>query len=203
MCFSTLLAQRKSCTPQMARNTYESTGFWAPSNQHTMEMHLLIVCSMADLIGFDGYLNTTTPFEPKEHEAQWKSNQTYLDFSFDNTYNETCEYPRFWNDSGNLVLKDSSSTFSELVGCYDSEFDQVSTQPRGGKGSHELTALSTATPRPLVSSLTGSDSFRNSHRSRIAFASGCLLSAKRSSTSCAWSLLSWTSTASASTKPHR
>ena len=80
---------------------------------------------MADLIGFHGYLNTTTPFEPKEHRAQWKSNQTYLDFSFDNTYNDTCEYPRFWDDTGHRVTNGSGNDFDELVGCYNSEFDQV------------------------------------------------------------------------------
>lgn len=81
--------------------------------------------SMGDLIGFEGFLNATAPFRPEEHKVQWKSSRQYTDFSFGNTYNQTCEYPRFWNESGQRVLKDSSDNFAKLVGCYDSEFDQV------------------------------------------------------------------------------
>ncbi|KAI4941950.1 hypothetical protein J4E91_010500 [Alternaria rosae] len=80
--------------------------------------------TMGDLIGFDGFLNETAPFRPEEHKVQWKSNRQYLDFSFGNKYNDTCTYPNFWNESGQPVLKDSDETFSRLVGCYDSEFDQ-------------------------------------------------------------------------------
>lgn len=85
---------------------------------------------MADLIGFDGYLNESAPFTAKEHEVVYKSDTEYLDFTFGNTYNETCDYPRFWNESGGRVLKDSDPVFGALRGCYDSEFDQVSdTKP--------------------------------------------------------------------------
>jgi alpha-1,3-glucan synthase len=81
---------------------------------------------MGDLIGFEGFLNETAPFRPEEHKVQWKSSRQYTDFSFGNNYKETCEYPRFWNESGLPVLKDSNEVFAKLVGCYDSEFDQVS-----------------------------------------------------------------------------
>jgi alpha-1,3-glucan synthase len=83
---------------------------------------------MADLIGFDGFLNSTTPFSPTEHKAQYKTDVHYPDFSFRNNYNSTCEYPRFWNESGYRVLKDSDPTFAQLNGCFDSEFDQARTQ---------------------------------------------------------------------------
>lgn len=83
---------------------------------------------MADLIGFDGFLNSTTPFSPTEHKAQYKTDVHYPDFSFGNNYNSTCEYPRFWNESGYRVLKDSDPTFARLNGCFDSEFDQARTQ---------------------------------------------------------------------------
>jgi alpha-1,3-glucan synthase len=88
---------------------------------------------MADLIGFDKYLNATTPFDPKEHQVVYKDpDQKYIDFRFGNTYNNTCDYPRFWNESGGRVLKgctdadDFCNVFDQLDGCYDSEFDQVS-----------------------------------------------------------------------------
>ena len=81
---------------------------------------------MADLIGFDGFANETTPFDEGEHEVFWKSNIAYLDFSFQNKREKECEYPRFWNESGQRVLKEDDKNFSKLVGCFDSEFDQVS-----------------------------------------------------------------------------
>ncbi|KAJ5925198.1 hypothetical protein N7454_007837 [Penicillium verhagenii] len=79
------------------------------------------VATMGDLIGFDGYLNTTTPFTVNEHKAQWKSDRRYVDYHFGNSYNQTCEYPRFWNETGFLV---DQYVRDELKGCYDSDFDQ-------------------------------------------------------------------------------
>lgn len=76
---------------------------------------------MGDLIGFEGYLNTSTPFETKEHKVEWKTSRRYLDFDFGNTYNDTCDYPTFWYEDGNLV---NDTVTSSLVGCYDSDFDQ-------------------------------------------------------------------------------
>jgi alpha-1,3-glucan synthase len=81
---------------------------------------------MGDLLGFEGFLNETAPFRPEEHKVQWKSSRQYTDFSFGNNYKDNCDYPRFWNESGLPVLKDSNENFAKLVGCYDSEFDQVS-----------------------------------------------------------------------------
>jgi alpha-1,3-glucan synthase len=80
---------------------------------------------MGDLIGFEGFLNTTAPFQPQEHKVRWKSSRRYQDFSFGNNYNDTCEYPKFWNESGLPVVRGTDATFDKLVGCYDSEFDQV------------------------------------------------------------------------------
>lgn len=76
---------------------------------------------MGDLIGFEGYMNTTTPFSTAEHKASWKSNRHYVDFGYSNTYNETCDYPRFWNETGYPV---DDYVYDELRGCYDSDFDQ-------------------------------------------------------------------------------
>ncbi|CRG86853.1 alpha-1,3-glucan synthase [Talaromyces islandicus] len=70
---------------------------------HRRGMYVIIdntLATMGDLIGFDGYLNTTAPFAYNEHQVQWKSSRQYADFSFD------------------------SYVYSELKGCYDSEFDQ-------------------------------------------------------------------------------
>lgn len=77
--------------------------------------------TMSDLIGFQGYLNTTTPFSTSEHKVQWKTNRRYMDFDIGNTYNETCVYPRLWNETGLPVGADVTS---QLKGCYDSDFDQ-------------------------------------------------------------------------------
>lgn len=75
---------------------------------------------MGDLIGFEGYLNTSTPFDRQEHDALWKSDRRYHDFSFGNNELAKCEYPRFYGDDGIEV----TNLTTELVGCRDSDFDQ-------------------------------------------------------------------------------
>lgn len=77
--------------------------------------------TMGDLIGFDGYLNTTTPFSLAEHQVQFKSDRHYYDFSFGNNYNQTCNYPKFWLETGYPAGEDVTNN---LKGCYDSDFDQ-------------------------------------------------------------------------------
>ena len=79
------------------------------------------MATMSDLIGFEGYMNTSTPFKTSEHKVQWKSSRQYLDFNIGNTYNATCAYPRFYNETGFPVGADVTS---QLKGCYDSDFDQ-------------------------------------------------------------------------------
>jgi alpha-1,3-glucan synthase len=67
---------------------------------------------LGDLIGFKGYLNTSTPFSLYEHTALWKSDRRYLDFDFTNEYNTLCKYPQFWMDDGLPIALD-------MTGCYD------------------------------------------------------------------------------------
>jgi alpha-1,3-glucan synthase len=76
---------------------------------------------MGDLLGFEGFLNTTTPFTLNEHKVQYKTRRQYLDFSPSNNYNQTCDYPRFWLETGYQVGTDVTD---RMKGCYDSEFDQ-------------------------------------------------------------------------------
>ena len=93
---------------------------------HSRGMYLLLdntMATMGDLIGFEGYLNVSTPLNYHEHNAIWKTSRQYHDFKFDNTEIENCdvEYPRFWGDYGERVTANGSEF---LVGCRDSEFDQ-------------------------------------------------------------------------------
>jgi alpha-1,3-glucan synthase len=76
---------------------------------------------MGDLIGFDGYLNTSTPFSYQEHKAIWKTDRRYHDFNVSEDRFEQCQYPRFWTDSGEMVGRNVTDN---LVGCLASEFDQ-------------------------------------------------------------------------------
>ncbi|KAK5788172.1 hypothetical protein VI817_009130 [Penicillium citrinum] len=79
------------------------------------------IATMGDLIGFDGHLNDTTPFNEKEYKTQWKTDRRYIDFDIGNSYNDSCNYPRFWFENGYPV---NESQTAALVGCYDSDFDQ-------------------------------------------------------------------------------
>ena len=67
----------------------------------------------------ENYLNQSTPFFAKEHNVIWKSDRRYHDFMQSDEELDKCEYPRFWNDAGEL----GTNTF--LQGCRNSEFDQV------------------------------------------------------------------------------
>ncbi|KAL2146355.1 hypothetical protein VTI28DRAFT_4380 [Corynascus sepedonium] len=77
------------------------------------------MATMSDLIGFEGYLNESTPFRTEEHKVMWKDpERRYLDFDIGNEYNETCNYPQFWVENGTRYDP------PDLKGCYDSDFDQ-------------------------------------------------------------------------------
>jgi alpha-1,3-glucan synthase len=77
---------------------------------------------MGDLIGFEGYLNESKPFEPAESKILWKGSRRYHDFAPSNEYNETCDFPRFWNETGYPV---DESVNEQFKGCYNGDFDQV------------------------------------------------------------------------------
>jgi alpha-1,3-glucan synthase len=77
---------------------------------------------MGDLLGFEGYMNESAPFWPNEHKVAWKSSRRYLDFDVGTNYNNTCEFPRFWNETGYPV---DAWVNAQFQGCYDSDFDQV------------------------------------------------------------------------------
>lgn len=79
------------------------------------------LATMGDLLGFKGYLNETTPFSVHEYPVLWKSDRQYVDFHINNVWNDSCPYPRFWNETG---LPVESYVTEQLKGCYDSDFDQ-------------------------------------------------------------------------------
>ncbi|KAL8672680.1 MAG: hypothetical protein Q9168_002864 [Polycauliona sp. 1 TL-2023] len=91
---------------------------------HDRGMYVIMdntMATMSDLIGVQGYMNKSTPFLTTEHKVQWKTSRHYDDFNIGNTYNETCKYPRLYNETGFLV---GSDVTKQLKGCYDSDFDQ-------------------------------------------------------------------------------
>jgi len=91
---------------------------------------------MGDLIAADGFENISAPFNPAEYQVAYKSDRQYFDFKFGNSKAATCQYPRFWNESGFPVTKQSDPNFSKLNGCFKSEFDQVSNFTRLGDLHH-------------------------------------------------------------------
>ncbi|GAB7350371.1 hypothetical protein MBLNU459_g0998t1 [Dothideomycetes sp. NU459] len=93
---------------------------------HARGMYIIVdntMATMSDVIGFEGYLNASTPWDFHEHNALWKSSTRYADWSFDNTWYDECpyEYPRFWDQGGHRI--DDNYT-QDMVGCRDSEFNQ-------------------------------------------------------------------------------
>jgi alpha-1,3-glucan synthase len=80
---------------------------------------------MADLLGFEGFLNSTAPFNPREYKTVWKSDTRYFDFAVGEDYKEECNYPTFYNESGHPVIEGADYLFNQLKGCFDGEFDQV------------------------------------------------------------------------------
>ncbi|KAH9842609.1 glycoside hydrolase family 13 and glycosyltransferase family 5 protein [Rhodofomes roseus] len=95
---------------------------------HKRNMYIILdftVGTMANLVGFKGYTNTSAPFSIEEYEAVWLDPNyapwnfsRYVDFSFENEYNSSCQMPVFWGDDGAIVDVDWNG------GCYASEFDQ-------------------------------------------------------------------------------
>lgn len=88
--------------------------------------------TMGDLHGFEGHLNDSAPFKPTEYKVVIRDKtRQYHDFhpQTGDKYNETCAYPKFWDDSGHEVGED---VLSQLGGCYDSEFDQAGDIPGVG-----------------------------------------------------------------------
>ena len=83
--------------------------------------------SMADLLGFEDFLNSTAPISPREYKTVWKSDRRYFDFAVGEEYEEDCNYPTFYNESGHPVIKGVDPLFDQLKGCFDSEFDQAIT----------------------------------------------------------------------------
>ena len=93
---------------------------------HARGMYVIFDNTMAtlgDLIGFEGFLNVSTPLNYGEYNDLWKTSRRYHDFQFNNTELDVCdvEYPRFWDDYGQPVNANGSQY---LKGCRDSEFDQ-------------------------------------------------------------------------------
>ncbi|KIK57781.1 glycosyltransferase family 5 protein [Collybiopsis luxurians FD-317 M1] len=94
---------------------------------HARGMYLMAdftVGTMGDLIGFDGFINSTAPFDLNEYDGVWKHpdlapwNFTeYKDFQISNVRNDSCQTPNFWLDDATTVTVDTN-------GCLDSDFDQ-------------------------------------------------------------------------------
>ncbi|KAF8654127.1 hypothetical protein AX16_003658 [Volvariella volvacea WC 439] len=100
---------------------------WAIDEIHAHGMYLMVdftVGTLGDLIGFEGFLNTSTPFNLNEYRAVYKNGpympwgfSEYADFSFNNNRDPNCQMPVMWEDDGKIVE-------IEVNGCMDSDFDQ-------------------------------------------------------------------------------
>ncbi len=106
------------------------------------------MATMGDLNAFDGFLNSSTPFSLTEHKVVYRDpNRQYFDFRPGNDYNETCEYPRFWNETGMPI--DPSIT-AQMKGCYNSEFDQYGDTEAFGVHPDYQRQVSEKQPLPFL-----------------------------------------------------
>ncbi|KAJ5580345.1 uncharacterized protein N7459_006330 [Penicillium hispanicum] len=91
---------------------------------HRRDMYVLVdntLATLSHLIGFKGHLNDSANFNPHEYQVEWITERHYADFRFGNEYNETCQFPKFWNETGMPL---TSGGVEDLKGCYNSDFDQ-------------------------------------------------------------------------------
>ncbi|KAJ5836538.1 Glycoside hydrolase superfamily, partial [Penicillium robsamsonii] len=91
---------------------------------HKRNMYVLVdntLATLSNLIGFKGHLNDSADFKASEYEVQWVTDREYADFKFSNDYNETCNYPKFWDETGMPL---TTGAVENLKGCYNSDFDQ-------------------------------------------------------------------------------
>ncbi|RAK95230.1 alpha-1,3-glucan synthase Ags3 [Aspergillus ibericus CBS 121593] len=91
---------------------------------HNRDMYVIVdntLATLSNLIGFKGHLNDSADFLATEYEVEWITDRQYVDFHFHNEYNETCTYPKFWNETGYPI---TTGGIQDLKGCYNSDFDQ-------------------------------------------------------------------------------
>ncbi|KAJ5797273.1 uncharacterized protein N7503_006569 [Penicillium pulvis] len=91
---------------------------------HKRDMYVLVdntLATLSNLIGFKGHLNGSADFKASEYTVEWVTDRQYADFSFGNTWNDTCDYPNFWYENGYPL---TTMGVQNLNGCYNSDFDQ-------------------------------------------------------------------------------
>lgn len=95
---------------------------------HRRGMYVILdntMSTMADLLGFQGYENSTslTPFNWGEYDYFWKMpERQYHDFHPHNEINESCVYPRMWDIDG-MPLAQPYVEQEQIHKCRASEFD--------------------------------------------------------------------------------
>lgn len=93
---------------------------------HDRGMYVILdntMATMSDLLAFQGYFNSSTPWSFTEHNIMYKNERQYRDFYYSNNFEEHCSYPfpRFYDQAGHQI---NDGNTSQMVGCMDSEFDQ-------------------------------------------------------------------------------
>lgn len=72
---------------------------------HDKGMYVLVentFATMANLLAFDGYENSSAPFSFTEHDLHYQGDTVYRDFQQSNYFEEECDipFPRFWDQGG-------------------------------------------------------------------------------------------------------
>ncbi|KAJ3045031.1 Cell wall alpha-1,3-glucan synthase ags1 [Rhizophlyctis rosea] len=78
----------------------------------------LTVSTLADWVGYEGYVNVSTPFTMDPYRAIYKTPYSYADFNISGEWDYNCQIPRFWGLDG----------FPQIVppqirpGCFNNDF---------------------------------------------------------------------------------
>lgn len=99
------------------------------TEMHRRDMYIILdntFGTMGNLLQWSGSENVSAPFKWGEYDAHYESTRQYHDFQYNNSVNETCNYPRMWGNDG-FPLSDASILAAMDRPCRDSEFDQVSS----------------------------------------------------------------------------
>ncbi|KAM0701921.1 hypothetical protein Q7P35_010831 [Cladosporium inversicolor] len=93
---------------------------------HARGMYVIIentFATMANMFAFEGFENSSAPFNFNEYDLHYKGEEVYRDFHQSNDFDKECDvpFPKFWNQEGKQY---DDVNMTKFKGCMDSDFNQ-------------------------------------------------------------------------------